>query len=686
MNRVITLLVFIFALNTFSQNRETDSLSIALAFQSQDSSKVKTSLKLIESLYSKSDYTTALRYLLETEKLSEEIDYPKGLASTTYYKALIYSAKDDYINAVDNFAKCKMIFAQLNDTLEVARVNNRIGLLEIKRGNFNTGLQYVLSAINELERRGLNNELQTAYCSLAATYEDMNLINEAIEYNHKALNLVQLSFNEKQLVKSNANLGRLYALKDDHRKAIEYYRAALLTSSNSSDSIRGEILPLLGGEYTKLENFSLAKEYLDEAYKFNTTTNFIPGLLITQNNLGELNLKQGNLDIARVQLLQAFNIAKALDDKVQLLNNYKLLMELDSSTSNYKNALYWQRQYFSLKDSLATNTKEMANLSVHNSEVPFDPGYTPPIREEAPSVIADITKVNRLKLITYILLGAFVVLATFFILIYSKRRSRMQYTKELEEKNERIETQNKSITEQATNLENINKVKDKLFSIISHDLKDSLSSINGFIDLLKEGSLSRQEFDGLIPELSDNANNASLLLFNLLNWSKSQMQSLEANPSLFDIKEVVEEKIKLFEQKAERKGVSIENQTLRDFIYADRSMVEIIVQNLLANAIKFTRPGDHIIINNHISNGNSILSIADTGIGIPKENIKKLFHNKSFTTTGTKNEKGTGLGLSICKELVDLNHGKIWVESAEKKGSTFFVELPKSNTFEAVEA
>lgn len=268
----------------------------------------------------------------------------------------------------------------------------------------------------------------------------------------------------------------------------------------------------------------------------------------------------------------------------------------------------------------------------------------------------------------------------FLVLIYLKRNNSLKYVQELEEKNLKIQLQNEAFVEQTKHLENVNNVKDKLFSIVSHDLKDSLSSINGFIDLLRDGSLTREEFDNLIPELSENANNASLLLFNLLNWSKSQMQSLKPSPSLFDIQEVFEEKIKLIEQRLESKGIELIDHSLRDFAYADRSMIEIVIQNLLANALKFSRKGDTITISNHISNGSCIISIADTGIGISKHNLDKLFKSNTYSTMGTNNEKGTGLGLSICKELVELNGGKIWVESTVNVGSTFYVQLPKSKT------
>ena len=169
------------------------------------------------------------------------------------------------------------------------------------------------------------------------------------------------------------------------------------------------------------------------------------------------------------------------------------------------------------------------------------------------------------KLILYALLAALAIVSVFLVLVYLRQNTNVKYTRDLEEKNIKMELQNEAFVEQTKHLENVINVKDKLFSIVSHDLKDSLSSINGFIDLLRDGTLSREEFDNLIPELSENANNASLLLFNLLNWSKSQMQSLEPKPSLFDIQEVFADKVKLIEQRMESKGINLIDHSLRDF-------------------------------------------------------------------------------------------------------------------------
>lgn len=671
----------------YSQTKEIDSLSIQLAFQNQDSIKVETSLKLIKSLYQIKDYDRALKYVIESEKLSSSLNYKKGIAEITYYKALIYAQKDDYINAVSGYTKAKALFSELRDTLGVANVNNSIGLIEIKRGNYVKGLQYSLAAIQELEKRNLKDELRLAYTSLAKAYYNMNAYDKAIEFYLKALDIQEQLNDVNGINESNSHLAELYSIKKEHRKAIDYYEKVLASDIGKSDSIKGYIYPKLGGEYLKFNDFGEAEKYLFQGLRLNRKSKNQASLLTVLNNLGYLNLQQSKLVTAEKQLLEAGAIAKKIDNKNELLKHYKLMKALDSTRKRFDRAFVWQRSYYNLKNDLK---KASTNIESNDSNkaplLELDPDFDKPEVKSKENQTANNTAsleskkedFNKYKLIFYALLAALAIVSTFLVLIYIKRNSNIKYTQELEEKNIKIELQNEAFLEQTKHLENVNNVKDKLFSIVSHDLKDSLSSINGFIDLLKDGSLSREEFDNLIPELSENANNASLLLFNLLNWSKSQMQSLEPKPSLFDVQEVFEDKIKLIEQRVESKGITLVDHSLRDFAYADRSMFEIVIQNLLANALKFSKSGDTITISNHISNGSCIISIADTGIGISKQNIEKLFKNSSFTTVGTNNEKGTGLGLSICKELIELNNGKIWVESTVNVGSTFYVQLPKS--------
>ncbi len=687
MRKIITLIIFLSVCSGFAQTEEIDSLSIQLAYENQDSLKVDTSLKLIKSLYELNDYDKAIKYIILSEKLSTDLNYHKGIAEVAYYKALIYAQKNDYINAVSGYEKAKALFRQLNDALGIAKVNNSIGLLEIKRGNYAKGLQYSLSAIEELEKRNFTNELKLSYSNLAKAYYNINAFDKAVEYYLKALEIQEQLNDVAGINESNSYLAELYSTKKEHRKAIEYYEKVLNSVGTNNDSIRGSVFPKLGGEYLKFNDYEQATKYLIQGYNLNIRSKNKPSLLTVLNNLGDLNLQQRRLILAEKQLLEAGAIAKELNNKNELLRHYKLMKALDSTKRRWDRVVVWQREYFKLKNELNKNS---ISVDLSTNEIPkleldpnFDKEVTKPDNTETETtntvtVTENKQKFDRLKLIFYALLAALAIVSTFLIMIYLKRNSSIKYTQELEEKNIKIQLQNEAFQEQTKHLENVNNVKDKLFSIVSHDLKDSLSSINGFIDLLKDGSLSREEFDNLIPELSENANSASLLLFNLLNWSKSQMHSLEPKPSLFDVQEVFEDKVKLVEQRMENKGITLVDRSLRDFAYADRSMFEIVIQNLLANALKFSKNGDTITISNHISNGSCIISVADTGVGISKQNIEKLFKNNTFTTMGTNNEKGTGLGLSICKELIELNNGKIWVESTQNVGSTFYVQLPKS--------
>src|SRR5690606_22527384 len=462
---------------------------------------------------------------------------------------------------------------------------------------------------------------------------------------------------------------------------IEFYEKVLeMLNPKKDQSLRGDILPRIGEEFLQFKDYEKATAYLTEGLQYNREIDNKSGILRTLNSIGHLNLAQKNIKFAEVQINEAYALAQNSEDKNEVLRNFKLLIALDSTKGNYQSAFSWQRQYYSLKQQIEKQNQPKIPENADSISENFD-GSADAFENETEDTIKE-KQLQNLRLLSYGLIAAFVTALTILLLIYLKRKNTVKYTKELEEKNKQIQLQNDAILEQTYHLEEINKVKDRLFSIVSHDLKDSISSIKGFLDLLKDDSISKEEFNELIPELSENANNASLLLFNLLKRSKSQIQNLEPRPELINIQDIFHEKIKLIDQKLEQKRSVLVDETQRDFVYADNSMIEIVIQNLLTNAVKFSRTGDIITISNKDYNGKSLLCIEDTGVGISKENIGKLFQNNNFTTIGTKNEKGTGLGLTICKELVELNKGRIWVESTLNVGSKFYVELPKAKPVE----
>lgn len=269
------------------------------------------------------------------------------------------------------------------------------------------------------------------------------------------------------------------------------------------------------------------------------------------------------------------------------------------------------------------------------------------------------------------------ILAFSGYLLYSILQKR-KANRLLSQKNIEITEQNHEIQLQAEQLRNLNNLKDKLFSIIAHDLRSPLGSLVSMLNLNRQGYLSQEEFQEIINDLSKNVAYTSELLENLLNWAQSQMQGLQVIAKPIELKPVVQTKIDLYTEQAQKKGIELRNLIEESVeVYADYSMVELTLRNLIGNAIKFCNPGDSITIMASDQNDHVLVSVSDTGIGISQDKVKRLFGNEVVTTRGTADEKGSGLGLMLCKEFITLNNGKIWVKSIEGVGTDFFFTLPK---------
>lgn len=229
-------------------------------------------------------------------------------------------------------------------------------------------------------------------------------------------------------------------------------------------------------------------------------------------------------------------------------------------------------------------------------------------------------------------------------------------------------------------LEFANNTKDKLFSIISHDLKSPFNSILGFADLLynQYDDFTDEEKKKFILSIKESSESTYTLLEKLFAWSLSQSGGIKAYPQKIDLKEIADNKLDLLKNIAASKNISLINRINPDtYAYADIQMVKTVILNLLNNALKFTHKGGNIIIDNCLIDGFIQISVMDNGIGIPSSSIENLFKvNSSYSTLGTSNEKGSGLGLLICKDFVENNGGKIWVDSILNKGSKFIFTLP----------
>ncbi|GEM_PF-1404292 len=252
----------------------------------------------------------------------------------------------------------------------------------------------------------------------------------------------------------------------------------------------------------------------------------------------------------------------------------------------------------------------------------------------------------------------------------------------IEQKNIQLEKLNKELRESEEKLLELNRDKDKFFSILAHDLRTPFNAILGLSQLVAEDydELSKEEVVKIVKDINNAGKNLFRLLENLLNWSRITSGRAEFNPEKVDLYELVLTAIHLLKPNADAKELTIENNVKPDtYVFVDEQMIESVIENLLTNAIKFTPRGGKISINISEQPGKYEVSVSDTGIGISKENINKLFRiDVPFSEYGTEKEKGSGLGLILCKESVEKHNGEIWVESEEGKGSTFYFTVPKA--------
>ena len=265
----------------------------------------------------------------------------------------------------------------------------------------------------------------------------------------------------------------------------------------------------------------------------------------------------------------------------------------------------------------------------------------------------------------------FIGFSVLFLILYFLRNETTSYQNEIEIKNLELSAEHDEI-------QKINFTKDKIFSIISHDMRSPIGSLQAVLELLHSGHLTEAEFKQSTAGLAKQVEQLKNSLDELLTWSRAQLHGITPEPEVIQLKQLVSEVVSVNRLAARNKTLIVTtNISSEATVYCDPNMLKSILTNLVTNAIKFTPVGVAISIASNKQDESYEIRIEDTGLGIPKENLKKILDPLiHFTTRGTNNEKGTGLGLVMCREFVEKNKGKLEVESEDGKGSLFKIILP----------
>lgn len=278
-------------------------------------------------------------------------------------------------------------------------------------------------------------------------------------------------------------------------------------------------------------------------------------------------------------------------------------------------------------------------------------------------------EVSLKKVIRYVGIGLIPLILTITLLILWTKTLRRSVAK-----------QTKILQEKTATLEELNDTKDKLFSIIAHDLKSPFNSILGLSDLLIENNhiYDTSNVEYLSKNINSTAKNTLNLIENLLCWAQSQTNQIKYDPEAIELEKIIRKAVHFFNAPASVKNISLNHiQSYETIVYGDRIMLKLILHNLISNAIKFTHPNGKIDIYSLHGEGEVEITISDNGSGMNEATRNNLFETKTnLSAKGTNNEDGTGLGLILCKEFVEKNGGKIWVESELGKGSDFTFTIP----------
>src|SRR5690606_29973467 len=256
-----------------------------------------------------------------------------------------------------------------------------------------------------------------------------------------------------------------------------------------------------------------------------------------------------------------------------------------------------------------------------------------------------------------------------------------QRSRKLERKlNSLLANKNFDLKKRERELQDLNETKNKFFSIIAHDLRAPIASLNGLIDLLKDNQINAKDFMQFAPQLSEQVKSISFTLNNLLIWGQAQKKGAKSTPERCDLGMLAQQNIQLLNEQAQKKQLIIQQRIApKSMVYVDKEQINLVFRNIINNAIKFTQNKGRIYIHAIEKSNLFQVEISDNGVGMDPDFINELTSDKTTfnSTYGTDNEKGTGLGLNLCKEMIVKNQGKFWIKSEPGKGSTFYFTLPK---------
>lgn len=566
--------------------------------------------------------------------LSEKSNYKAGVGRSflniahVYWSQSYYPMALVYLNkALINLPKTKPLL--LADCYELR------GRTYAEIGNYKEALDDLLIA--EKFAGNDTDELAEVHSERSYVYMLLKDYNKAIEEANQSLALNKIAKDFKSIAIVYGRLGSISIYIKDYKAALTYSDTAYQMSQKVGN------------------NRLRAKTLIGYATIYNLQHNYIKAIPYAKNGAA---------------LANSIGIMDALSTAYQeLVTSYE-------QTGDLKTAMVYQKKYIAIKDSL-NGFYRTKNLQLIQSYFDLDKRLNAiaAFEQNAKQIKA---KMQFQRIIIISLTLSLMTVIVLLLITYYFYKQKKELSDQLNRKHSALLEHKKLIEAQTENLQMVSKIKDKLLAVIGHDLRTPLANLRNMVEMFEADYISADEVHWLMKDINPLVKGAELTLSNLMEWACSQIKGQSINSTRLDIFLLGVEMEQTFNHALHQKNIEFLNHaTAGQSVMADENHIKVVLRNLISNAIKFTDAKGTIKLNSTYEENNVIISVEDTGKGMTMDEVNKLFYPQThFSQPGTQGEHGTGIGLLLCKELVELNGGKIWITSKPGKGSTFFFSLP----------
>jgi signal transduction histidine kinase len=641
MNLLLLLISLINPLQTSSQS-QPDSLKSQLTVLRIDSLRVSTMLELAKYYYA-FDQDSALYYTDQVLSITSKNNLLRFRANALNIAGVSFLIKSEFENSIQNHLKALKIRETLPDSIGIMESYLNIGNIYYRTGEAVKGAESYKTALIVAEKINHERGMSLLFNNLGSFYFDRWQENKSQEDLEEASNYLENSRVIKEKLKDSVSLIHTYNL--------------------------------LGDLYLETGEIEKGEDLLHKALAISSKQQDLEAKIALLRRFSSLNQARKNYPVAMSYAKEAYPLALSIGSSYQIKMVTKEISLIAKAMNNYKEAYEFLEIHSANSDSLFNEARQKIRdeLFIQFETEKKDLENEKLIKEQLFSEL----KSQRKNEIMTVLIALATILLLFVVTLRRTNVKLKSANKKISNSNQKIESQNSQIQIQSETLKerNIelhkaNKFRDKLFSIISHDLRTPFNSLQGSLSLWAEGDLSKQEMDNIVILIKKETLNAYTMLQNLLSWARVQIGSDQLIISSFNLEELVQENIILFEFEANEKNLLLENNIKKDIFWnTDRDRLNFIIRNILKNAIKFTPKGGQI----KLLAAADCLIIEDTGIGMTEGQIEHLYGPIQYTTSGTEGRSGTGIGFMLSRDFAQSIGAKIKVNSEVGKRTEFTV-------------